>query len=155
MNRSRLAATGLMATAALAAPLALAMPAQAHTSSGCTVTTEDPRHNGLFFSNGRKQVEYVIDVTCDPGRSINISQERWEYDPGNADDLIGTSFLVRDFTNAGGSTEIVLTRELPDTDDLWDQYEEMYHRVRFTVTSNGVTSPLTGWHVSGTTSIHV
>ena len=24
----------------------------------------------------------------------------------------------------------------------------MYHRIRFRVTSNGVTSPLTGWHKS-------
>ncbi len=56
---------------------------------------------------------------------------------------------------AAGSTEIVIIGELPDTDDLWDQYEEMHHRVRFTVTSGGVTSPVTGWHVSGDTSIHV
>ena len=54
MNRARLAATGLMATAALAAPLALAMPAQAHTSSGCTVTTDNPRLYGSFNSNGTK-----------------------------------------------------------------------------------------------------
>jgi hypothetical protein len=38
---------------------------------------------------------------------------------------------------------------VPDTDwGLGDDTEELYHSVRFRVSSNGVTSPWTAWHNS-------
>jgi hypothetical protein len=150
-----MALQALVAAAALAVPVALAMPAQASTTSnGCTVTPHTPYHNGDFTASGLKRINYEVDVSCAAGLTVTIYQERWEQDPNQSDDFIGSSTLVSSFTAAGSTTRTV-TATLPDTDDFTDNYEEMYQRVRFEVTSGPVTSPLTAWEYSGVRAIHV
>jgi hypothetical protein len=48
-----------------------------------------------------------------------------------------------------------VTKALPDADAWGDDNEEMYHSVRFRVTSNGVTSPWTKWEDSTVVSFHL
>lgn len=157
MNRTKAALRALAIGAALVAlPLGLATPAQASTTSnGCTVDPVLPYHNGNFTAGGDKWINYEVDVTCVGGVEIEIQMQRWESDAGpSADDLIGTSTLTNTFTGAGSLTRTV-TGVLPDTDDGFDLYEEMYHLVRFRVTNDPVTSAWTAWESSGIRSIHV
>ncbi|MEZ5088619.1 MAG: hypothetical protein R2719_02250 [Micropruina sp.] len=92
---------------------------------------------------GKKVLKYTIKVTCNAGRTITIYQERKEQDTFS-DDLIGKTTWVRYF-GAKTTKNLNFYGVLPDT-ELGK--EEMYHRIRFRVSSNGVTSPLTGWHKS-------
>jgi hypothetical protein len=153
MLRSKTALKALVAAAALAVPVGLMVPAQANSSSGCTVVPLTPQANGTIDVNGNKMVDYKMTVVCSIGRTIHITDSRWEDDPVGGDDATGTSFIDRDYTQVAGNTTITVTRALPDTDDLFDNYEEVYHRVHFTVSSNGVTSPFTAWQYSGVRAI--
>jgi hypothetical protein len=154
MNRTKLA--GLVAGAAiLAVPLGMAGPADASTSSSlCTVTAKKPVFAG-FNSSGVKLVDYQITVSCTSGnRNVEIAQHRWESDPNQSDDHLGDSTFNEYFSSAGTRT-ISNVRTLSDTDDLWDNYEEVFQKVHFRVTSNSVTSPWTAWEVGSILSIHV
>jgi hypothetical protein len=153
MLRSKTTLKALVAAAALALPVGLMAPAHANSSSGCTVVPLTPQANGTINVNGDKMVDYKLTVVCSVGRSIHITESRWEDDPVGGDDATGTTFIDRDYTHVAGNTTITVSAPLPDTDDLWDNYEEVYHRVHFTVSSNGVTSPFTAWQYSGIRSI--
>ena len=50
---------------------------------------------------------------------------------------------------------LAYAKALPDSDAWGDDNEEMYHSVRFRVTSNGVTSPWTPWEDSTVVSFHL
>ncbi len=140
----------LVAVAAAATmPILAAGTAEAHTSSGCTVEPMTPIFAG-FNTAGTKLINYRVSVTCTGGRSVEITQERWESDGWpNPDDHLGTSTFNRTFS-VTGSTTISNVRTLVDG-ELGN--EEVYQKVRFRVTSNGVTSPWTGWHSSAQLSI--
>ncbi len=156
MNRSA-ALRGLVVAAALAAGLGLAAPAHAATTrDGCTVDPQTPYHNGTFTAGGDKWINYEVEITCTAGRSIEVDMERWEADSGlnGADDFIGDSTLNRTFNTTHTYTWTV-TGVLPDNDGGLDQYSEMYLRVRFQVTGNGVVGAWTSWENSSTRSIHV
>ena len=140
-NARRLIAAGIVAATTA---VGFAGSAQAVSSSGCTATPLKPvyhHHNAA----GKKVLKYTIKVTCNANRTITIYQERKEEDGFlNPDDLIGKTTWVRSF-GAKATKNLNFYGVLPDT-ELGK--EEMYHRLRFKVTSNGVTSPLTGWHKS-------
>jgi hypothetical protein len=155
MNRTKTVARVAVGAAATAvALLGLGSPAHAVTSNGCTVNAITPYANGDIASDGDKLVNYEITVSCVAAGTVTLYDERWEDDPNQVDDLIGTSTIVHVFSSAGATTKTV-TAHLPNTDDGWDQKEEMYHRVRFTVTSGVVTSPLSLWDYSGIQQIQV
>ncbi len=135
------AAAALALAAAL--PVAAASSASAATSSGCTVTPQTPTYS-YTATNGVKVLRYDITVTCNGGRTANIYQEVWEEDTFS-DDHISSTTTSRTFSTYGTQT-VSLYRYLPDTEL---GMEEMYQKVRFTVSSNGVTSPVTGWERSG------
>jgi hypothetical protein len=157
MNHSKIAKRALVGAAVLAAGLlGLASPAQAVTHSGCTVNALTPYHNGDFTLGGDKRINYEFDVSCTGAATVTAYMERWEDDPNQVDDLIGTSTIVTNF-NSAGSTTRTIEATLPNTDDGFDNQEEMYHRVRFTVTSADgmVTSSLSAWDYSGIRQIQV
>jgi hypothetical protein len=155
MNRSSKVLRALLITAALVAPVALGAPAHASTTSnGCTVDPTTPYHNGDFSASGIKRIAYEIEVTCSAGLTVTIEQQRWEDDPNQSDDLIGTSTLVSTFASTTTITRTV-TANLSDTDDFTDHYEEAYQKVRFRVTNGPVTSAWTNWESSGIRAIHV
>ncbi|GHJ48902.1 hypothetical protein Cs7R123_62440 [Catellatospora sp. TT07R-123] len=155
MNTSRRLVRALLVAAALAAPIAVAAPAHASTASnGCTVTPKTPYHNGDFTAAGLKRIAYEVEITCVAGVTITVEEQRWEEDANQSDDFIGDSSLVRAFPTADTITWTI-TGTLPDTDDLFDMYEEMYQKVHFKVTSGPVTSGWTNWERSGVRSIHV
>jgi hypothetical protein len=141
-RRSRRAlAAALLATAL---PLVAVGTAQASTtSSGCTVSPLRPVFDH-FNASGVKVIRYNMTVSCDAGRTIEIEQHVHEADSINADDHITTSNRSRYFATTDTVT-MWLENSLPDT-EIGD--EEMYQRVSFRVTSNGVTSPWTAWEDS-------
>jgi len=157
MKFTRKAQLALTAVAA-AAPLALALPAQASTTSSmCTVTPQAPVFDHLD-SSGQKVIKYGTTVYCPSDRSIEIQDQRWDDDTSDfvpsADDPHGITTYTITFT----STSVVYesaAKTLPDSDPWGDDNEEMYHSVRFKVTSNGVTSPWTTWEDSTVTSFHL
>jgi hypothetical protein len=155
MNRKKtLARVAVGVAAAAVALLGLGSPAQAVTSNGCTVNAITPFANGDIAEDGHKLVDYEITVSCVDAVTVTMYDERWEDDPNQVDDLIGTSTIVHTFSGAGSTTKTI-TAHLPNTDDGFDQQEEMYHRVRFKVTSGVVTSPLSAWDYSGIRQIQV
>lgn len=157
MKFTRTAQLALTAVAA-AAPLALALPAQASTTSSlCTVTPWAPYFDHID-SSGQKVINYGTTVYCESGRSIEIQDQRWDDDSGDLvpskDDPHGITTYTIDFP--GTSVEYrSAAKDLPDSDPWGDDNEEMYHSVRFRVTSNGVTSPWTKWEKSTVTSFHL
>ena len=143
MNRAKIALVTLAAAAV--APIAMAGSASAATSSGCTVTPLKPIFAG-FNSSGVKLVNYRISVSCTSNRTVSIQQRRYEEDGFlNPDDFLGaTSF------NTSGVRTLHNRRTLVDTES---GNEEVYQKVRFRVTSNGVTSPWTSYEKSPVLSI--
>ncbi|MBK7722120.1 MAG: hypothetical protein IPI32_07815 [Austwickia sp.] len=146
-RRGRAAAILSATVTAVALPVILASPAQAVSIGGCTASPVRPYVVGLNPS-GNKLVRYDVNVTCSPGRSVQLNQQVREEDTFT-DDTIVSRYVNRSFAN-GGTQQISYTRTLPNT-ELGD--EEMYQRIRFRVTSNGVTSPFTGWHKSAVRTI--
>ena len=157
MKFTRKAQLALTAVAA-AAPLALALPAQASTTSSlCTVTPSAPAFDHLN-SSGQKVIKYGTTVYCQSGRSIEIQDQRWDDDSWDlvpsADDPHGITTYNITFNSTSTVYESA-TKPLPDSDAWGDDNEEMYHSVRFRVTSNGVTSPWTPWEDSTVVSFHL
>jgi hypothetical protein len=145
MNRAKIALVTLAAAAVV--PIAMAAPASANTSSGCTVKPLRPNFTGSFTTSGVKKVDYGISVSCAPNRTVSIEQRRYEEDGGlfNSDDFLGASSF-----NTFGVRTLSNVRTLVDTES---GNEEIYHKVRFRVTSNGVTSAWTPWEKSPVLSI--
>ena len=133
------------ATAALL-PVAAASSASASTtSSGCTVTPLKPIFAG-FNSSGVKLVNYRITVSCLSNRTVSIDQRRYEEDGFlNPDDFLGST----PFSTSGVRT-LSNVRTLVNTEG---GNEEVYHKVRFRVSSGGVTSPWTSYEKSPVLSI--
>jgi hypothetical protein len=138
-------ATSVALAAAAALPLVVATPAQAATSSGCTVNPQRPVFAG-FTDSGTKRVRFSVNVSCSGNRTVQILQQRYEEDWDgwlipNSDDSLGSVSFSRTF-ESDGSTTVSSVRTLPNTED---GSEEIYQRTRFRVTSNGVTSNWTSY----------
>ena len=149
--RRKVALLTAIGLGAVAAPFALAAPAQAAgTNYACSVTPLRPVFAG-HNSAGVKLVDYRVQVYCSTDRYINITQERWEEDDWpNGDDHLGTSYFSRHLNQYSGTVTISNIRTLVDGEI---GNEEVYQKVRFQEGSNGVWSPYTGWYNSGVTSM--
>lgn len=142
-NTRRIAASG--AVAAIAA-IGFAGAAQAVSTSSCTATPYTPTYS-YTNTSGVKVLQYKIQVTCSANRTATVEQYRMEEDTFS-DDTIGHTTYNRSFSSAG-TQYIYFYGTLPDT-ELGQ--EEMYQKIRLRVSSNGVTSPWTGWQKSGVQS---
>ena len=164
----RVATLALTAIAAAALPLAVAAPAQASTTKdGCTVDPLPPEFRGTFTAANVPYVYYPYDVSCiasASGLSVEVKTETWESDRAgwagdidangvnNADeDRIGSATTTRNFGPAGGATTVDVRGVLPHTDTDFD--EEVYHAVKFRVTSGPVTGKWTTLELSQATTI--
>lgn len=156
-NRRRVATLSLALVAAAALPLAVAAPAQASTTrDGCTVNPLPPEFRGTFTPGAVPYVYYPYEVSCTgsaSGLSVQVKTVTWEADlAGRAGDIdangvnhadedrIGAATTTRTFGAAGGATVVDVRGVLPHTDTDFD--EEVYHSVKFRVTSGPVTG---GW----------
>ena len=87
-----------------------------------------------------------------------IQDQRWDDDTWDlvpsADDPHGITTYTITFTSTSKVYESA-AKALPNSDAWGDDNEEMYHAVRFRVTSNGVTSPWTKWEDSTVVSFHL
>ena len=136
-----------------AAPVALAVPADAATAlQGCTLNPLAPVYagrNAAFV----KQVRHNVVIVCAPGRSLEVQQMMFEDDvPPDPDDFTGT--VVNTYTSGAGGfvgTQGV-TVPLPNTEA---GPETIYQRVRFRVTpaATGVQGPWTAFESSGSLTI--
>ena len=118
MKFTRKAQLALTAMAA-AAPLALALPAQASTTTGlCTVTPWAPAFDHLD-SSGQKVISYGTTVYCQSGRSIEIQDQRWDDDTWDlvpsADDPHGITTCTITFSSTATQYESA-AKALPDSD---------------------------------------
>lgn len=152
-RRGAVVAAGVLA---LGLPLAAAAPAQAaRTLSGCTIAPQTPVANGTVDATNTPMVDYVYTVTCDPGRSVMVVSQYWEQDTlvregDDEDDFFGDAVRVRDFTGATvrKTKTVRVERVLPSLDGSGDTVAEVYQKVKFQVTSNGVTSPWTAFELT-------
>ena len=154
MSFSRKAVLALTGIAALAMPLAVAGSASASTDARCTVTPLKPVFDHVN-SSGEKVIKYETKVTCSAGRSIEILDERRDHDNLSTDDFEGSNTYNLRFDSTTETVTKYVLAVLPDADGWGDDNEEMYHSVRFRVTSNGVTSPWTAWEFSTVISFHL
>jgi hypothetical protein len=131
------------AVAAAVLPTVLAAPAQAGTLTrdGCTATPLRPVHvrNSDFDI---KVIDYRINVTCGPDRVFTYNQRVREDDSGTGDVVYASRTKAHRFTHNSGTRTIVIhgTHELPNTEN---GAEEMYHDLRFRVSSGGVNGSWT------------
>ncbi len=167
-KRSRLATLSLALVAVAVLPLGLAVPAQAATTKdGCTVNPLLPVDTGTENLQFVPYVHYPYEVSCIAsagGLSVEVKTETWESDRdgwagdvdadgiNNADeDRIGSATVTRSFGTAGGSTTVNVRGLLPHTDTDFD--EEVYHAVKFRVTSGPVTGRWTSLELTNATTI--
>ncbi len=156
MHGSKKALKALVAAAAVAIPVGLAIPAQAYTSNGCTVTGVTPYANGDINANGVKLVDYDVNVSCTASalsKTVYVTMQRIEQDTPGGDDTYGTSTWSHTFPASGGSTQWKVTGTLVSMDGAWDNYAEIYMGTHFAVQSNGVTSTYTPYQYTGVRSI--
>ena len=135
-----------------AAPFALAIPAEAATTSqGCTVSPLTPVFAG--WTAGVKDVRYKVAIACLPGRTVLVQQTVVEDDvaPDVDDPIVNTFNSI-----SSGANGVVVIRgikePLPNTEA---GAEEIYQKVRFRVTPNstGVQGPWTTYESSGSLTI--
>lgn len=158
MSVSRKTLVALAGAAGLALPLVTLAPAHAATlSNGCNVDPSAPVFDHLN-NTGDKVIKYEVYVSCDANRSIEIEDQRWEWDYTSADDPLGTTTYNMTFSDPPGPARLKsVTKNLPDADAWGDNNEEIYHSVRFRVTGtlDGVTSPWTAWEDSPIVTFHL
>src|SRR5690242_5854009 len=103
-SKLRRLVVGSLVAVAAAAPLALGTaPAQAATSSGCTVTPLKPVFAG-FNSSGVKLVRDKVSIRCSGDRSVTVDQRRYDTAP-NPDKYLGHTVFKRTF-HASASTTV-------------------------------------------------
>ena len=88
----------------------------------------------------------TVDLKCSAGnRRVHVHQQFHELDgPKSLIQVTGEASSWVSFTTAGTKVHTAYA-PLPDTEE---GQEEMYQKVRIQVSSNGVTSPWTGWQGS-------
>jgi hypothetical protein len=143
--RIRLTA-GLLAGAATLLGL-MATPAVASTTQGgCTVTPQKPIYAGFLNDAGDKIISYRVTVSCASNRTAIVTQQGAEEDWStflhtDRDDTVFWRKVSVRFVSAG-TTTLSYVKALPDTED---GKEEIYQKVLFQVSSNGVTSAPSAW----------
>jgi hypothetical protein len=150
MSFSRKALLALTGIAALAMPLAVAGSASAATLGGCTVTPLKPTLDHID-SKDKSWIKYETKVYCDAGRSIEIQDERLEYDNLSANDYYGTAIYNLTFDSAD-TRYVSVVKVLPDADGVFDEVEEMFHATGFQVTP--YDGPASGWTPTWDESSH-
>jgi hypothetical protein len=125
----------------------IATPAQASTSvGGCTVTPRLPVSAGYHNSNDVKMIRYSAQVSCNAGRTAVVNwqgvEEDWSsfLDPDYDDTIFATTRSYFFATNA--TRTYFIDYALPDTES---GAEEVYLKVRFKVTCDGLETPRTNW----------
>jgi hypothetical protein len=158
--KTRKTLAGVAAAVAGLAPLSLTLPAEAATyRDGCWVTPQRPE-NVTPIGSQTAYARYTVRITCNPNRVISVRTQAWEQDngkPGDSggDDLISSySFSPITVGPSGGTYTRSLTRTVPDWDHP-DHWVEVYHRVSFQVTSNGVTGSPSAWEMSPVQNLYV
>ncbi|MGA8210757.1 MAG: hypothetical protein WB441_10500 [Nocardioidaceae bacterium] len=146
-RRSRRVAAGALIPFVAALVATTSSPAQASTrSNGCTVTPLTPVYAGYETSGGDKMIRYRISVACEANRSAVVNWQGVEEDWStfyhyNPDDTDFSRTVTVSFGPASTRT-LSYDDALPNTER---GKEEMYHKIRFRVISNGVVSPRTAW----------
>lgn len=135
-----------------ALPLATAPAANAATSGTlgpCTVTAGKPYFNRLDPLTSKKWIYYPISANCTSGGvEVHMQQIIQEDDPDNwfnSNDVLKNWYTpTRDgkalHFSAPGKKWVTPTLLLTSTGDEDGTAEEVFHRVKFWVTSNGVTA---------------
>jgi hypothetical protein len=148
---------GMGAVSLATVPAAQAAPAAASTQAGivhatavqasagpCTVKALKPYFSGRFTLSGKKIVIYPIRVTCTRGNvNVHLQQKLMEADTGPDEtqrNWFTPSGSPLHFSTPGTKT-IYTEYRLSNLD--WIGAEEVYHNVKFRVSSNGVFST---WH---------
>lgn len=134
-----------VAAALITLPVLAKVEAHAVESSSCAAVPRTPtysHHNSV----GQKVLAYTVDLRCTLGnRTVAVNQEVLEQDgPKSLLHVVERRSFTVGFVSAG-STQTTFLVALPDTEE---GPEEMYHRIRIQVSSNGVTAPWTWWHAS-------
>lgn len=154
LSRFRQATIGGAAAAALALPLTMmAVPAQAVTLNGCTVTPLAPVRVGTT-ATGVPIVRFSTRVTCVKDRIVAIQDQRLEADaPAGiaGDDNYGLSSYLRTF--AANGTVVVSSLDVVTNTEAG--LEEVYHRTRVRVASINVILGWTAWQNSALVSVNV
>jgi hypothetical protein len=90
-TRAKIALVPALSFALLGGSMALAAPADATTSRGCTV---EPRHPSDLRGN---KFDFKIDVRCKDGKTVQIRQLRYEDERGKHDKFLGHSYFTERF----------------------------------------------------------
>jgi hypothetical protein len=157
MNRFITALAPALVVAATASTL-LAAPAEAANSrGGCIVQPVRPDPTNQVV-NGARVVDYGIDVLCNGGRTVEVQQFRLEEDTlprdiDAIDDVTGNDLRTLDFSNGPGLRTAHVLAGLPDTPGD-GPVEEVYHKVRFRVTTPAGTTAWTTFDPSAVRAIH-
>jgi hypothetical protein len=149
----------LGSVAALAASFALApvaAPALAATSKDqCTVRPWEPVFQGNYLPGHKKVVNYRIGVECVGGRDIEVEQKFFERNIVNGVPVYSyqgsSSSRLTAWWPLGLKAAFSNTRVLPYADP--DNDDEVLQKVRFRVSSFGVTGNWTSWESSPVISI--
>ncbi len=140
------------------APVLLFAPVHASTTSaGCTVNPIRPIYSGLDTPAGVSRVDYKIKVRCNGGRSVEIQQFRMEEDqmPRDndwIDEVTGNDVHPQDFSSGAQTRMLTVRAPLPKTAGD-GPVEEVYHKVRFRVTTAAGTTAWTPFELSAVRAI--
>lgn len=141
----------IVSAVALALPVAAATPAQATvTKEGCTFTARAPKYADTD-SAGYKRFTFTVEGSCQPGRGVNFRTEAWEQDIGKPGDTGGNDLLGKwdgVWSQWPTSQKRTWSHTIRMPYDESDGFEELYHRVRFRVSSNGVNGSWSAWDYS-------
>jgi hypothetical protein len=158
MNRFTAAVAPALVVAATASTLLMA-PAEAATSrGGCTVAPVRPAATNQVDANGVRIVDYAVRVLCNGGRSVEVQQFRLEEDTlprdiDAIDEITGNTLRTLDFTGGPGLRTAHVRESLPNTPGD-GAVEEVYHKVRFRVTTPAGTTAWTPFELSAVRAIH-
>lgn len=139
-----------LSMAALISPIAISTPAHADIIdfNGCAVTKALKPVFAGHDDRGFKRFNYPVTVKCKADREVRIEQKMWEEDDG-ADEIRYERTTNWQDVNPQGM-EYKFRISLRDTEP---GHEEIYHRVRIQVMSNGVSSAWSSWTSSPVVSV--
>jgi hypothetical protein len=157
-------AAAILSLGMAALPLAMAPAANAATSGRlgpCTVTAEKPYFTGTHTLSGKKLIAYPISATCNRGNVDVIMKQIIQEDDWSTPNDVQKDWYIptqnrKPLHFSAPGTKKVAPVPVYRLTSSWDDFgtaEEVFHRVKFWVSSNGVTQgPITV--TSRNTSIH-